>query len=417
MSKLVHGASIDEREIWVFESMRKKKVKNNNEEESMVKAYNGKEYMTISRQAISEVFRNPNCFNEVFVEYENSKENRNYGVNNLEEYYVFFKKDADELKTITDGKINLYKTGRYAVSALQLFVDTCDIEPEPIWNEEAIILMSASRGALRSARNGYKGTVYKYDFVSFYIYLMIANNYPIKEGEAKTLTKEQFNAMDKMTYGLYFCNIQNHDYRLFHRSKNTDDWYTHMDISYARKHGYKVEIIDDGRMNFLSYEGKLTSGKKLFGKYVDFLFPLKKKGYDSAKRVLNTLWGKLCQKNTITVRGKKKVFADDRIDEFTTNGMKDKTVKVFKRTQPYSTDYARIAPFLISFGRCRTAYFMEESVENLVYCHTDGFYLTKPLIMKDEIKNKMGKELGFLRDEGTCKMYIKNMARKDEIKD
>ena len=46
--------------------------------------------------------------------------------NSLEDEYKEFVKDADLMKTLTVGVINMYKTGRNATTALKLFYDFCN---------------------------------------------------------------------------------------------------------------------------------------------------------------------------------------------------------------------------------------------------------------------------------------------------
>jgi hypothetical protein len=79
---------------------------------------------------------------------------------------------------------------------------------------------------------------------------------------------------------------------------NEKNYYTHIDVNFAKELNYDMEIIEDGQPNFLSYEGCLINGAKLFKPFVDYLYQFKHIGYKTIKVYLNSLWGFLCKKKS-----------------------------------------------------------------------------------------------------------------------
>jgi len=68
----------------------------------------------------------------------------------------------------------------------------------------------------------------------------------------------------------------------------------------AQAYGLKIELICDGKPNFLYYSKDcLVSSALLFKKYVDNLYPLKLRKVKGAKLLLNILWGALCESKPI----------------------------------------------------------------------------------------------------------------------
>ncbi len=370
-----------------------------------VQTYDGKKKRYLSMDLVKEAKKNPNDFDETFVKFERKKK-----TDTIESAYDTFISHAKSLKKITDGKINLYESGSYAASAYKLFRElTPDIVPEPIPEWEAELLADASIGALRYAQKNYEGKGYKYDICSSYPYIMKAFNFPIKAGKLVEL-----EAIPKVVkYGLYRCKISRVDARLFFTNKKSD-WYTNIDIQFARKKGYKIKLIQDDEPNHLSYEGCLISGKKLFGPFVDYLFPLKKQGFQGVKEIINVLWGKLIQANIVKLKFNSnttsKVFANE--EPMMICPMDDGyAVELIKSAKRFETNFARIKPFMFAAGRMRMTHFLDGNEQNLIYSHTDGFVLTKRIITNEINETKMGNELGMLKYEGKCNnIVVKNMA-------
>ena len=98
--------------------------------------------------------------------------------------------------------------------------------------------------------NQYKGPIYKYDLNSAYAAIYSSNNclIPIKEGEFKTITTAEFEAMKFYYYGIYHVKIEYPDddskwKKLFRL--NFDNFYTSTDLTWAKSIGLKMQVIAD----------------------------------------------------------------------------------------------------------------------------------------------------------------------------
>lgn len=324
---------------------------------------------------------------------------------NLKEHYNAVIESADALKKHTKGEINLYKTGGYPKTSLSYFFLKTDLKqlPPDITQEEGEFLENASMSAMIFC-NKYDGPAYKYDICSMYPSIMCSPHmsFPCGVGELKTYTKAEFNKRSYHHYGIYRCTIDIKNTRLM--KVNDDGYYTHIDLTRAQELGYKIDICEDDEPNAIVYSKSLTNGYKIFNEFVEPLFELKKKGITGAKCVLNTLWGSLCR------RSEKKTLDTNYFPEINekaeaifcpSNFDDDNTlVNYFDVGKEYEYEYslARMKPFLLAKGRYIISKLIEKNIENIVFCHTDGIILTKPITLS---KNMIiGAELGNLKDEG-----------------
>ncbi|GBC34018.2 hypothetical protein GLOIN_2v1472929 [Rhizophagus irregularis DAOM 181602=DAOM 197198] len=98
-------------------------------------------------------------------------------------------------------------------------------------------------------------------------------------------------------YGLFRAKISGNNI-LFRQNKR--GIYTFINLQRAKKLGLNIQLIQDGKPNALIYDREARiPGTVIFGEYVHFLFKIKNQGGIAgrvAKRVLNTLWGALCQR-------------------------------------------------------------------------------------------------------------------------
>lgn len=121
----------------------------------------------------------------------------------------------------------------------------------------------------------------------------------------------------------------------------------------------------------------------MFGEYVHFLFKLKNIGgvvRKVAKRVLNTLWRALCQRNksyhNISDADHLFDFPEGEILESITP--MDDTSWTFRCSKPgnlFKGEYPRIAPFILAQGRKIISNYIEPYKDNVKRVHTDGFIL------------------------------------------
>ena len=339
----------------------------------------------------------------------------------LKEYYDVFKSDANTLKELTNGSINLYKTGSDKITALTLFDKYTKYinEADHINQSEADWINGASTGAL-SFSEPYIGTAYSYDVKSMYPSIMRSSQtFPFKEGQFKIINQSDLENKLYFDYGIYRCHIlKSSDEQLNKLFRfNKLDKYTHIDLMNAKRLNLIINIISDGEVNFLHYSrDKCLVGSELFSEFVDILFKLKESKISRAKSILNILWGALSEKNKQVVRASKtptdKIIEMDKDSQVLgivpTNGNNSTiTIITNKKNDQYKSGFARIKPFLIAKGRSMICGIMEPYKNIVKRCHTDGFILS-------ELPNniKVGSELGDLVYEGkTTELQIINLRK------
>jgi len=327
----------------------------------------------------------------------------------LKDYYDNFIADAKALRALTNGVINLFKTGDNYTTALNLFDKfTKTITAEPIEQEEAEFLQKASFASMIWATE-YQGPAFKYDVRSQYPSIMKRQQFclPIKRGEIKFISQDDFNKTKVLSYGIYRATVDCQDKRVFRVNKL--GYYTHIDINYARKVGLQVTMNAEGPNALVYSRDKLINADKLFGEFVNTVYPLKEKGIKRAKGILNILWGALCETR---IRKAKESEAQQCIikDNELIRSIKPVTntkniVSLYKPQKMYVYDFARIGPFIIAKGR--------ENINSLIYpfldkvkrVHTDGFIMTEALPTE-----MLGGGIGDLKlEEASQSCTIKNV--------
>lgn len=319
----------------------------------------------------------------------------------FEECYIELTTMADKVIADTDGKINMYKTGSIATTALNLFFDMTSVDVEDISSTEAEWLNNCNHGAL-IYQHDYKGELHSYDINSMYLSIM-QNKYfkiPIKQGTFSKITEEEFNDMKFFKFGIYRVHIEYDDkYRkLFRFNKN--DYYTSNDLTQAKTYGLKMNI-EDCSLNFLAYgEGTFKTGSQLFKDYVEYMYALRKTHNDKVyKLISNALWGALVQSNIITLTYKLTDDFDFDFNDTATiidQSMNGDTVKIkyVKHDKYFKYPFARLKPFILAFGRQMLGRIIEPHVDDIVRIHTDGFSCSK------ELNIVLGDNMGELRFDG-----------------
>jgi hypothetical protein len=98
-------------------------------------------------------------------------------------------------------------------------------------------------------------------------------------------------------FGIFRAEVSCEDILFRHNKRNI---YTFIDLQRTKALSFQVELIQDGSLNALVYDrATRVFGTVIFGEYVHFFFKIKNEGGIAGhitKRVLNTLWGALCQK-------------------------------------------------------------------------------------------------------------------------
>ncbi|GBB92565.1 hypothetical protein RclHR1_20240003 [Rhizophagus clarus] len=150
---------------------------------------------------------------------------------------------------------------------------------------------------------------------------------------------------------------------------------------------------------------------------MEFLMPLfmkKKLKFEAvqvAKRILNTLWGALCQRKKtykiLTASSKSFDFPDGEVlDSIITIGEEQWRFQFTNSGNPFKGGYPRIAPFLLAHGQKFISETVQPYVDKVRRIHTDGFVLEEdvnnsPLYTCSKDAFKILKTLKFEK-EGVC---------------
>lgn len=371
--------------------------------------YDGKTRTVITAEKLKEHKRN---FKLTMV--RKDRTSKNGVVPTMEEQYATFMSNSAALQKATKGKLNLLKTGSVYTTALHFFdCVTRSITPQQIEQDEALWIQEASIGALIYSKP-YSGEAWKGDFCSWYPSLMkkAGSLFPIKRGIFKIVEEPTTQ------FGIFRCIISkttNPDISKLFRW-NVNNKYTHRDVAWAKELRLDVSMIMDDHPNFLYYpRNHCVTGEQLFGDYVDTLFDLKQKKVPLAKDILNILWGALCQIDTIRLEVNNNDTTITELDDSATiscicpTGTGKTEIKFYKQEKVYTTNYARIMPFVLSFGRTGLAKFVQPWVKDIVYMHTDSAIISRK--MKNTAPTASG--LGEFKYEGYCEKFeITNCIKK-----
>lgn len=333
-------------------------------------------------ETFSERFKNSYQSDEYLLKCSNK--------NKLKEEYDEYVYNADKLKLITNGRINMYKTFTIVNTALKIFYDLIQHidEPDTIDDNEAEFILGTYRGGILFHEKG-EFTVSKGDVCSMYPSIMSSQvMMPYKKGEFQTITQEQLMSMKNkkgeiiFKCGIYHANItpnKESKTKLFSlKSKECEyKYFTHVDMQQALKLGFDINIIEDGKANFLFYPNEsMLTAKNIFKHYVDFLFPLKQQHTDLAfiKRILNVLWGALCERRVSS----KHTFCEGSTITLNENEEVTKVKKLHDELyvveceeigSRFKSGFARIGPFITSHGR--------KLIGNLALEHVDDYATIK----------------------------------------
>ena len=315
----------------------------------------------------------------------------------LEETFNDLCNDRNSILEATGKKIDLFKTsGNTTKAGLLLFNN--DIvgleEAETITEYEELWIISCNNGGIIFNDNNDNNMkdVICYDVNSKYPDAMCKISVPMKRGTFYTLDKFENEYFD---YGIYRCKIEHTgDYMIDRLFKlNSKNFYTFHDLTVAKELGMKIELIQDGEPNFLSYKGKLIRGELLFGKTIKYLYELKRLKIPRAKAIISSLWGALCQKNVHTYIDKAEINEDeDDIDKLYPSFKKDGTIQhnisYCKRGHHFLHSYGRIMPFLTSYVRRTMVKDILPNNEHIIRVYVDSILSTKPLDFK--LSDKLG---------------------------
>ena len=348
--------------------------------------FDGENTIVMSRQEYGDKYNNKKDYSHLIVRKEFTSDSRK--LPNLEDAYYYYIEMADELKKESNGIFNMYKCPTIKNMALNYFYDlTKVIQPEEINNNEALWINKASSHAVTYWEK-FDGHVDVYDVNSHYPYvLQITNNmFPIKSGEYLIITEIK----DKPEFGIYRCKITGKGkFFVF----NDENHYTQADIIMARDYGFDIDLIMDGKPNFLYYSNDcLISGSTLFKKYVELLYPMKQNKVKGAKLLLNILWGALSE-DKIFKENKPIDSVVDLSGREITRLQYDTLVRVHykKPTESqFRTNYGRIKPFVLAYGRSKMYFRFKKYDHLIVRMHTDSISLTSKPEDLPPLSNKLG---------------------------
>ncbi|XP_004346374.1 hypothetical protein CAOG_05701 [Capsaspora owczarzaki ATCC 30864] len=267
--------------------------------------------------------------------------------------------------------------------------------------------MSSSRGALMKWKE-YEGEAWELDMISAYFSIITKNTFlvPTKRGTFKTI--DDFS--EHLEFGIYRCLISGFqpDSCWFTRWNEELDWYTSIDIKAFRELGLTIELIHDGKPNFLHYDGQSrVKGDKVFGSFKDELFGFKQQNLPDAKLMINGFIGALSMVDTVTktvheeskkIQYLKETEEIHDVEDFTVDAKNGLVVKynVVDTNSYFETPFARVKPFIYSQIRLVMMRLIRPHLDKVVRIHTDG------IILSEKIEVATGNELGDFKYKLYC---------------
>lgn len=386
-------------------------------DDGTIHTFDGNKNGTISIEYLRENLKNVISSKKLLVEKNYCARVKNL---TLEQSYHAYIKMANEMKDKTNGNINFFKCGTIKQTALNYFNYLSNsVQPENINPSESQFIEGASFQATTFWKT-YKGSVHSYDINSHYPSIMEKNyhQFPIREGEYKIIETPKIDVKQPgeaksgtPRYGIYRCTVDGSHPFFQHNKKNH---YTHLDLSIAKELGFKITMIQDEKPNFLYYsDNKLMNGAFLFKHYINDFYKLKLEGVTGSKELLNILWGALSESKVY----KYNVGTSDEVEindaKLThLNSYDDKiNIKFINyKTKYYKTNWARIKPFVLGYGRYVLFKRFHKLAPDIVRIHTDGFYLTK----NPELAIGVG--IGHLKYEGEKMVDITGLNKLGQLK-
>ena len=378
--------------------------------------YDGSDYDYMNPQEFKEAFNNPNNNNFILVSYREMVkclQKEELKKIPIEEAYSRVRQMRNNLLKF-DPDLDFFKFGSFSKMAVYLFDKTVKhIHPEVLTPAESEIIYFSMIGPLIYSEE-YSGFAYSADFKSFYPGILTDKTFmfPVKQGQLKTLTEDEFLAYEFLPFGLYRVNIERSQFkkiRVLFRYNQHSDFYTHTDIRVARSLNLNVTLICDEEPNALIYQrSDCLTGSQVFAPFVNKVFKIKNKKVFGANPILQSLWGILCQKNKIVMWAMQNnkeivVFPDNRIEKIEVHG-DDALLKMVNKAKAFKTNWARLGPFLLAKGRERMAKKIMNYADDVVRLHTDG------VITKNKMDVGYGENIGDLVYKGSCDdFWVKNI--------
>lgn len=365
--------------------------------------YNGSKYDKMKNEVLFQISSRPFEHSFILVRSETTTPEE------MKEEHKQYISMIDDIIKITDGKINMFRTGSFGRTALSLFTDINKIEAEPIKEFEFKYLENG--GGIRYAQKGYEGEAYKYDINSYYPSLMLSKyiRIPITEGKLIDITTEELEEKRSVKFGVYHADIKCDNDVMF--STMNKNMYSHYEINYAKKLGLKIIVLGPA----LVWDAEQTIPfYKLFNKYINYLYPLKNK-HKKIKIIMNALWGSLCSKSggddkKILMNYEDISTSKHIIKRITPldNTMTKCEVIIESDVRFYKTSFPRMKPFLLGFARVNMhKTFDKIGYDNILWSHTDSIISKIKLSSQIKLSHKIG-DWKYEGSTDNCYVYNKN---------
>ena len=369
--------------------------------------YTGTEYKTITREERNNILRRP--FKNGFLLVPSESKKKKQMIKEHKKYISMI----EEIKIITDGKINMFKTGTFGNTALALFTQLNTVKSEEVDKYEFKYLHNG--GGVRFAKKGYTGEAFKYDINSYYPSIMLSKyiRFPVVKGTLTDITSDEIDRKRYVKFGIYNVKIHCDDNIKFTTLKT--NMYSHYEINYAKQLKLKIEVI--GQALLWDKEQTVTL-HSVFNKYVTFLYKYKT-AHKKIKLILNALWGSLVSKRGGICTFKIKLEEVDKkkhdIIKIVPIGDDFEYVNLTLKSDVkfYKTSYARLNAFLLGSARIEMhKTFFKIGYDSILWSHTDSVITSKPLSTEIKISNK----IGHWKYEGGCAdCIIHNMNMCDGV--
>lgn len=365
-----------------------------------VKLFDGsKHYECTEQQKMNQIVK-PFNYSDILVPYSGKEEEQ-------EQKYKEFIEGIEAVKKLSNGKINMYRTGSISNTSHCLFNQLNKIKPAPIEPFEFDYIHDCGGGA--RIVEPYEGDIFKYDIISYYPSLLNSKTLkiPVTAGTITPITQEELDDMAFVKYGIYHVNIDVKNPKLFTRLSSNR--YTHYEVNRAKQLKYTITVQGPA---LLWDTSTLKSARDIFGKYVDYLFNLKG-SHPFFKQILNSLWGKLVSsRRYYTLKSTMEDLDVPTGSEITKiiprkDGLFD--FRITNNTSyAFKTNHARLKPFLMGYGRIKLHQAIQKVGHQYVkYSHTDSMITSKRIPSKII---KCGSGLGDWKFEETYKANIINGA-------
>ena len=305
--------------------------------------------------------------------------------NDIITFYNEYIEFADELVKISKNTLDLYKCGsiKNAVKYL-LSIKSNFSKHEQIDQFESDIISKTYIGGLMAVKNSGPHILNNascYDINKSYATLLQSKSFKLPYGKP---VFETIDNLDNLKYGIYKCKIDITNPLLMRKNKH--DLYTHMEIKFALKLNFKVELIKC-KNNAIIYN-KLVYAHRLFKPAIDYLIDLLPLSSTRiVKNLLNNIYGFVAEKYKFVYNNKQKI--DLPTDQTITNITPAKSNYVIETTKycQYKTNYARFAPFITATNRIYLASIINNFADHVYRVQTDSFivdsnYVNRKMIDK-----------------------------------